>query len=346
MTPIRIARRLAMATMVVHLAAGAATAQQVHRLEATPKTVTFGYYDPAVPPAIQIRSGDIVDLHTFIANGYPRLKSAGLTAAKTEPGLIAIDDALRPGKGEGAHFLTGPIFVATAEPGDMLQIDILNIRLSSDYAFNGFSAGGGALPGEFDHSAGKLIWLDRQHMTAKFAPGVVLPLAPFFGSIGVASATGRVSSRAPGLFGGNLDNRDLVAGSTLFLPVQVAGALVSIGDGHAGQGQGEVDGAALETSLDGRFRFTVRKDLHAQAPRAETATDYISMGLAENLADAAKMAVREMVAFLVDVKHLSRDDAYMLCSVAGNLVVTQVVDGTIGAHMLLPKSIFRPGASR
>ncbi|HEY2907078.1 MAG TPA: acetamidase/formamidase family protein [Vicinamibacterales bacterium] len=346
MRAIGMARRLGVATMVVHFAATGATAQQVHRLEATPKTVTFGYYDPAAPPALRIRSGDIVDLHTFIANGYPRLKDAGLTADKIEPGLIAIDDALRPGKGEGAHFLTGPVFVENAAPGDMLQIDILNIRLSSEYAFNGFRRDSGALPGEFDHDAGKLIWLDRQHMTAKFAPGVVLPLAPFFGSIGVAPATGRVSSRAPGLFGGNLDNRDLVAGSTLFLPVQVAGALVSIGDGHAGQGQGEVDGAALETSLDGRFRFTVRKDLHGKAPRAETATDYISMGLDENLGEAAKMAVREMIAFLVDVKHLSHDDAYMLCSVAGNLVVTQVVDGTVGAHMQLPKSIFKPSASR
>ncbi len=274
------------------------------------------------------------------------MKDAGLTADKTEPGLVAIDDALRPGKGEGAHFLTGPIFVESAAPGDTLQIDIVNVRLSSDYAFNGFRHDGGALEGELDHDAGKLIWLDRRRMTAQFAPGIVLPLAPFFGSIGVAPAGGRISSRAPGLFGGNLDNRDLVAGSTLFLPVQVAGALVSIGDGHAGQGQGEVDGAALETSLDGRFRFTVRKDLHGKAPRAETPTDYISMGLAEHLPDAAKMAVREMVAFLVDVKHLPPDEAYMLCSVAGNLVVTQMVDGTVGAHMLLPKSIFTSGAAR
>jgi acetamidase/formamidase len=346
MRMIEIARCLGAATIAVHFGATLATAQQEHRLEATPQTATFGYYDPAVPPALRIRSGDIVDLHTFIANGYPRLEAAGLTIDKIEPGLIAIDDALRPTKGEGAHFLTGPVFVATAAPGDVLQIDILDVQLSSAYAFNGFRRDGGILANELDHDAGKLIWLDRRHMTAQFAPGIVLPLSPFFGSIGVAPATGRVSSRAPGLFGGNLDNRDLVAGSTLFLPVQVAGALVSIGDGHAGQGQGEVDGAALETSLDGRFRFTVRKDLHGKAPRAETPTAYISMGLDENLPEAAKMAVREMIEFLVDVKHLSRDDAYMLCSVAGNLVVTQVVDATVGVHMLLPKSIFKAAPSR
>lgn len=321
-------------------------AQQVHRLEATPKTVTFGYYDKAVPPALRVRSGDIVELHTFIANGYPRLRDAGLAAEQTEAGLVAIDDALRPGKGDGAHFLTGPVFVDTAAPGDMLQIDILAARLAAPYAFNGFRRDGGALAGELDHDGGKLIWLDRRRMTARFGPGIELPLAPFFGSIGVAPASGRVSSRAPGLFGGNLDNRDLVAGTTLFLPVQVAGALLSIGDGHAGQGQGEVDGAALETSLDGRFRLTVRKDLHGKAPRAETPTAYISMGLDENLLDASKMAVREMVSFLADDKHLSRDDAYMLCSVAGNLVVTQVVDGTVGAHMLLPKSVFTSGKPR
>jgi acetamidase/formamidase len=315
-------------------------AQQLHRLDATPKTVAFGYYDPLTPPALRVASGDIVELKTFIANGYPRLRDAGLTPQQTEPGLIAIDDALRPTKGDGAHFLTGPIFVETAAPGDMLQIDILDVRLAAPYAFNGFRRDGGALAGELDHDAGKLIWLDRVHKTARFSPGVVLPLAPFFGSIGVAPASGRVSSRAPGLFGGNLDNRDLVAGTTLFLPVQVAGGLLSIGDGHAGQGQGEVDGAALETSLSGRFRLTVRKDLRGKAPRAETPTAYMSMGLDENLLEASKMAVREMIAFLEHDKHLSADDAYMLCSVAGNLIVTQIVDGTVGTHLLLPKSIF------
>src|SRR4029077_4734720 len=116
---------LAAAAAASFLGAGVA-AQQVHRLEATPKTVTFGYYDPTVPPALRVRSGDIVDLHTFIANGYPRLREAGLSAEKTEPGLVAIDDALRPTKGEGAHFLTGPVFVEGAAPGDMLQIDIVN----------------------------------------------------------------------------------------------------------------------------------------------------------------------------------------------------------------------------
>src|SRR3954464_6000492 len=176
---IPLARRAFAALLAASFPCAGVTAQQVHRLDATPKTVVFGFYDPTVRPALRVRSGDIVDLHTFIANGYPRLKAAGLTADKIEPDLVAIDDALRPTKGDGAHFLTGPIFVEGAAPGDMLQVDILNIRLTSEYAYNGFRRDGGALPGELDHDGGKLIWLDRARMTAQFAPGIVLPLAPF-----------------------------------------------------------------------------------------------------------------------------------------------------------------------
>jgi acetamidase/formamidase len=317
-----------------------AFAQQVHRLEASPKTVTFGAFDPAIPPVLRVKSGDIVELHTFIANGYPRLLAAGLRPDQLEPGLQALDDALRPTKGEGPHFLSGPVLVEGAAPGDVLQIDILEARLATDYAYNGFRQDGGALPGEFDHDRGRIIWLDRKRMIAAFAPGITIPLAPFFGTIGVAPAAGRVSSRAPGDFGGNLDNRDLVAGTTLFLPIQAAGALVSIGDGHAGQGHGEVDGAALETSLDGRFRFTVRKDLHFTTPRAETPSAFITMGLHPDLREAVKIAVREMVAFLIDTRHMSRDDAYMLASVAGDVIVTQVVDETMGVHLRVPKTLW------
>jgi acetamidase/formamidase len=317
-----------------------ASAQQVHRLEASPKTVTFGAFDPTIPPVLRVKSGDIVELHTFIANGYPRLLAAGLRPDQLEPGLRELDDALRPAKGEGPHFLSGPVFVEGAGPGDVLQVDILEARLATDYAFNGFRQDGGALPGEFDHDRGKIIWLDRERMTAAFAPAITIPLAPFFGTIGVAPAAGRVGSHAPGDFGGNLDNPDLIAGTTLFLPIQVAGALVSVGDGHAGQGDGEVDGAALETSLDGRFRFTVRKDQHFSTPRAETPSAFITMGLHADLREAVKIAVREMIAFLVEARHLSRDDAYMLASVAGDVVVTQVVDGTTGVHLRVPKALW------
>ena len=168
-------------------------------------------------------------------------------------------------------------------------------------------------------------------------------MAPFFGTIGVAppAGAGRIGSREPGKHGGNLDNKDLVAGSTLLLPVNVPGALLSIGDGHAVQADGEVTGTAVETSLRGTFEIRVRKRAQLKWPRAETRLGYITMGLDPDLDKAAEIATREMVEFLVAEKKLSREDAYVLCSIAGNLHVTQVVDGTKGVHMTIAKSIFR-----
>jgi acetamidase/formamidase len=193
-----MAARILIVPLSVLLAHAVVAAQQTYRLDATPKTAVFGYYDPALPPVLRIHSGDIVAIHTYIAGGLPRLLDAGLKPEQVEPGLAAIDAALRPKKGDGNHFLTGPIFIESALPGDVLQIDIVDIRLAAPYAYNGFRPGGGTLPNEFNHVGGKLIWLDRERMTAAFAPGIVIPLKPFFGSIGLAPSTGRVSSGPPG----------------------------------------------------------------------------------------------------------------------------------------------------
>jgi acetamidase/formamidase len=181
-------------------------------------------------------------------------------------------------------------------------------------------------------------------MTAEFLPGIVLPLRPFFGSMGVAPPpeAGRVSSNPPGKHAGNLDNRELVAGSTLYIPVFVRGALFEVGDGHAAQGDGEVDQTAIETSLRGRLRLTVRRDMKLTWPRAETSTDYISMGMDPDLTVATQAAIQEMIDFLVAEKHLTRHQAYQLVSLAGNVAVTQLVDKpNHGVHVRLPKSIFR-----
>jgi acetamidase/formamidase len=179
-------------------------------------------------------------------------------------------------------------------------------------------------------------------MVARFAEGIEVPLRPFFGSMGVAppESSGRVSSAPPGIHAGNLDNKELVAGTTLFIPVHVRGALFQVGDGHAGQGNGEVDITALETSLTGTLEFVVRKDLHLRWPRAETPTHLIAMGIDKDLTEATKIAVREAVDLLVTEKKLSRDDAYMLSSVAVDFNITQLVDGTKGVHAMIPKSIF------
>jgi acetamidase/formamidase len=190
----------------------------------------------------------------------------------------------------------------------------------------------------------KILALDRTAMTSEFKPGIVVPLKPFFGSMGVAPAPelGRVSSNPPGRHAGNLDNRELVAGSTLYIPVFAPGALFEVGDGHAAQGDGEVDQTAIETSLRGRLRLTVRKDMKLAWPRAETPTDYISMATDPDLTIATRGAVAEMIDFLVAEKHLTQHQAYQLVSIAGNVAVTQLVDKpNHGVHVRLPKSIFK-----
>jgi acetamidase/formamidase len=188
----------------------------------------------------------------------------------------------------------------------------------------------------------KIIPLDRARMVARFSPGIEIPLHPFFGSMGVAppEAFGRLDSAPPGLHAGNMDNKELVAGTTLYLPVWTKGALFEVGDGHVGQGNGEVDITALETSLTGTLQFIVHKNTGLKYPRAETPTHYITMGFHQELYEATRIAVREMIDFLVSEKHLSRDDAYMLTSVAGDVDITELVDGNKGVHVMLPKAIF------
>ena len=189
-----------------------------------------------------------------------------------------------------------------------------------------------------------LLWdLDPDGGTGRCNGGFTRNLAPFLGVIGVApESTGEHSTIPPrAVGGGNIDCKSLVAGSTLYLPVHVAGALLSVGDGHGMQGDGEVTGTALETSLRGTFEVRVRKGQRLRWPRAETPTHYISMGLHEDLDEATRLATREMVEFLVAEKGLSRDDAYVLCALAADLHVTQAVDQTKGVHVTVAKSIFK-----
>lgn len=317
---------------------------QSFTLKATPKTVVWGYYDAAAQPVLHIHSGDTVIFETLITNSPERLEKAGVPPEQVQQSLRDIYKEVT-NKGPGGHILNGPVFIEEAEPGDTLEIHIQKIDLAIPYAYNAFGVGRGFLPEDFPYSKMKIIPLDQQHMVAKFAPGIEIPLHPFFGSMGEAPPenAGRVSSAPPGVHAGNMDNKELVAGTTLYLPVHVRGALFEIGDGHAGQGNGEVDITALETSLIGKLQFVVRKDLKIRYPRAETPTHYISMGFHEELYEATKLAVREMIDFLVADKHLTRDDAYMLTSVAGDVDITELVDGNKGVHVMLPKAIFSGG---
>lgn len=341
-----MARRSLIWIPAVALAAVSVGAQapRVHELKVSPETIHWGYYDARVKPVLRMASGERVKLETMIAGGITRLRMGGVADAEIPPQLVAVEKAITE-RGPGAHPMSGPIFVEGAEAGDTLEVRLLSIGFLHDFGVNAFAPGGGTLPDEFPYGQVKLFRWAAGAKTVTFAPGITLPLAPFFGSIGVAPPplAGRITSRAPGWHGGNLDNKDLVAGTTLFLPVHVAGALLSIGDGHALQGDGEVTGTALETSLTGEIevRLHKAKGPRLKWPRAETPTHYIAMGLHEDLDEASKLAVREMVDFLVATRGLSRDDAYMLCSLAANLQVTQIVDATKGVHVSVAKSLFR-----
>jgi acetamidase/formamidase len=315
-----------------------------HRLDPTPTTVAWGHYDAAAKPVLRVTSGDTVVVRTLLTSTPERLEKAGVAPADVEPALREIVKTVTD-KGPGGHILTGPIFVEGAEPGDTLEVHIDKIDLAIPYAYNAFAPLRGFLPEDFPYSRMRIIPLDARAMVAHFAPGIDVPLRPFFGSIGVAPppSMGRIDSAPPWMHAGNLDNKELVAGTILSIPVYVSGALLEIGDGHAAQGNGEVDITALETSLVGTFRLTVRKDQHLTWPRAETPTHFITMGTDKDLIVAMKIAVREAIQFLSATRGLSKDDAYMLVSVSCDASVTQLVDGNVGAHVMIPKTILAVG---
>jgi acetamidase/formamidase len=333
-----------LATLMVVCALGSVGANsqkpRTHRLEATPQTVAYGYYWAEARPVLRIASGDIIDVDTLLTNTPERLQRAGVRPEEIQSSLRAIVDTVKD-RGPGGHILTGPVYVESAEPGDALEVKILSIDFAIPYGYNGCS--GFIRENCKPNTPALILPLDRRKMTATFAPGIVIPLRPFFGSMGVAPPpeAGRVSSNPPGTHAGNLDNRELVAGTTLFIPVHVPGALFEVGDGHAAQGDGEVDQTAIETSLRGRLRLTVRTGMTLAWPRAETATDFISMGTDEDLTKATKVAIQEMIDFLVSTRGLDRHAAYQLTSIAGNVAITQLVDGKVGVHVKMPKSIFR-----
>jgi len=322
-------------------ASAASASPQTYTLKATPETVVWGNYSAAAKPVLRIHSGDTVIFETLLTNSPTGLEANGVPPDQVQKSLRDVFDHVTD-RGPGGHILNGPVYVEGAEPGDTLEIHINRISLAIPYAYNGFRYGAGLLTDEFPYARTKIIPLDREHMTAQFAPGITIPLHPFFGSMGVAPppAFGRYDSTPPTIIGGNMDNKELVEGTTLYLPVWTPGALFEIGDGHAGQGNGEVDVTAMETSLVGELQFVVRKDLKITYPRAETPTHYISMGFDDDLSIAVHKAVREMVDFLVTQKHMSREDAYMLVSVAGDVDITELVDRNKGVHVMLPKALF------
>jgi len=286
-----------------------------------------------------------------LTNSPTGLEKNGVPPDQVEASLRDVFDHVPAAdRGPGGHILTGPVAITDAQPGDILEVRVLKISLDTDFACNGFGAGRGFLPDDYPYGRTKIIPLNRKAMTADFAPGITIPLHPFFGSMGIApsESAGKWNSAPPWMHGGNMDNKELTAGSVIFYPVHAEGALFEAGDGHAGQGNGEVDITALETFLTGTFQFVLHKGeatrQHLLWPRAETPTAYIAMGFSPDLKTATEMAVRNMITFLSeqnpDYPHLSRDDAYALISTACDVDITQLVDTNDGVHVLCPKSLF------
>ena len=312
-----------------------------HRLVPSPRTVVLGGYDARVPPALTIASGEIVEIETTF--GADALRAWGVPDEWIRRESRELDLSAVRERGPGPHMLVGPIQVTGAEPRDVLEVRIQQVEVLDRFAVNVSRPVNGTLAADFPYEYVKVVPLDLAANVARFAPGVEIPLRPFFGSMGVAPprSAGRINSRPPGYHGGNFDNKDLVAGTILYLPVHVSGGLFSAGDGHAAQGHGEVNGTAIEAALKGAFQFVVRKDLRLTWPRAETPTHYMTMGFSADLDEAARIATREMVAFLVERAKLSPDDSYALASGAVDLHVTQNVDEVKGVHAMVPKSLFR-----
>src|SRR5215468_1916789 len=327
--------------IAVFAAAQAQCEEKIHVLKASPTTVHRGFFDASLKPVLTVDSGDVVRLCT--TTGNPRyFESLGVPKEKIPPELFAAFEGA-PGEGRDDHTLDGPIAVRGAEPGDAVEIRIRSIDLWLPIAAMSFRANRGSLPEDFPYSRDRVFFIDPAKKAIEFAPGIVVPAKPFWGVIGVAPppSMGRVPSGPPNVFGGNMDNHDLQPGTSLFLPVHARGALISVGDGHAAQGHGEVGNSAIETSLQGEIQIVLHKGMRIGWPRAETPTHYMTMGLHQDLNLAANIATREMLNFVVETRGLPRDDAYMLLSAAMDLHVTEIVDGTKGIHAMLPKAIFQ-----
>lgn len=319
------------------------------RLRSRPETVQWGYFDAAQPPVLWIKPGDVVTIDTLshhgVINGTDPVTffgRYGIPRSEVLQDQIDLYATKKPEPGMSVHVLTGPVYVAGAEPGDVLEVRVLDVQPRVPYGVNRTGPGSGVLPTLLTEQVTKVIPLDLQKRVARFAKGVNVPIDSFMGIMctAPAPALGRVSSRPPGPYGGNMDLRDLTAGATVYLPVFNPGALFSTGDGHSAQGDGEVDGTAIETSLVTTMQFFVHKAVNAPWPMAERSTHYITMGIDTDLEVALAIALQEAVDFLGGNMGMSPADAYALCSIAVDFEIAEAVNFTKVVHGRIPKSLF------
>lgn len=320
-----------------------------HVIRSVPENMVWGYFGADVPPVARVRDGDVVEIHTVSTSGISQQDPESFFTKNNLPldqharEVIAIMQNVKPEpSGIRGHMLTGPVYIEGAEPGDSLEIRIMDLPIRSTYGVNSVWPGGGGIPDAVKERESFVYRYDKKKNTGSFMEGVEIPLRPFMGVMALSppAETGRVSSIPPDFFGGNLDIKHLVKGATLYLPVSVPGGLFTVGDCHAAQGNGEVSGVAIEASLSLIGKFIVHKNKPLEQVRAETPTHFIAIGLDPDLDQAMKNALAEAVKFISEEMGFTFNQALSIASTGVDFEVSQVVDKTLGVHAMIPKAIF------
>ena len=334
-------------------------------VESTPDNVIWGeLFVPDSEPIARVKSGDVVTIETISHEGIlpdqgdtvEFFTEAGIDEADILPDQLAVKEQIER-TAPGPHVITGPIHIEDAEPGDVLEIKTVGIDYRVPYGVISNRHSKGALPGEYPIDDAdiytKVIPFNTEQNTGNFRPdngrpNIDLPLEPFMGIMGVAPANPEdaVNSVPPGNYGGNVDIKHLTKGSSLYLPVQVPGALFYTGDPHCAQGNGEVALTAIECSLTPTFELIVHKDKQLESPMAETPEAWLAIGLDKDLDEAMKKAVRESLRIVEDEYGLTKQDALLFGSAAIDYEVSQVVDIVKGIHGVIPKKILQPLESK
>jgi acetamidase/formamidase len=322
----------------------------VATLRSTPETVLWGYIAANLAPALTIKPGDVVEVEALSHQGLTTqldpekfFGGYGIPAGEVLADAKAVFSGVKRPKGASVHILTGPIYIDGAETGDTLEVRVLDVKFRVPYGVNNTGPGKGVLPRLLNEPAAKLIRIDLERRVALFSSDIEIPLNPFMGIMAVSPPTslGMVSSTPPGAWGGNMDLKYLGIGSSLYLPVFNKGAQFFTGDGHAVQGDGEVDGGAIEISLAPTLQFVLHKNKPINLPRVETVTDYLLTGLSVDLNEATRIALQEAVDFLQAEKGMTAADAYALSSLAVDLGIGEAVDIVNLVYAKIPKNIFR-----
>ncbi len=302
-------------------------------LKSSPETVHWGFYDRKLKPVLRVKNGDILEVYTVETETLESKDPQAIIPFEVNEIFEKVKE-----RGPGPHILTGPVYIDDATPGDTLEISLLEIKPWVNYGFN-LILPSGVLKEGYEEQITNVIHFDRKGHMIKFSD-LEIPFRPFFGELGVAPASGRISSLSVGTHGGNLDNKELLASSKVYLPVHVNGALFSIGDGHACQGDGEVDSTALETCMWGIIQLKIIKNFRIKWPMAETIKNFIIMASAPTLDEALEIVVANTVEFLMG-KGFDKDEAYIFCSLGVDFRITQAVNDLKGVHAMVPKEIMK-----